>query len=134
MPLHSMYRFWSLQSECTKLKRFLTQSELVQWQIKSIFLCFSLRNKWETELYNIFIWVIDIKRNIDWSSFDILNLEHAWQSSFWQTVILLWFNFLLLFLLSALCNPATLYRYDTKKRNLCIITSESKKLRQSTAA
>ena len=76
----------------------------------------------EIELYNLFTFslgsfkIIDIKRDIDWSNFDIFNLTKVWktafnlarQTSLQQTVLLLWFHFFLLFLLSALCNLATL--------------------------
>ena len=83
----------------------------------------------EIELYNLFTFslgsfkIIDIKRDIDWSNFDIFNLTKVWktafnlarQTSLQQTVLLLWFHFFLLFLLSALCNLATLYHIVLKK-------------------
>ena len=84
----------------------------------------------ETELYNLFTFslgsfkIIDIKRDIGqiltfstWQKFERLLLTLQDRPLYNKTVLLLWFHFFLLFLLSTLSNLATLY-HSTKERNV----------------
>ena len=84
----------------------------------------------ETELYNLFTFslgsfkIIDIKRDIGqiltfstWQKFERLLLTLQDRPLYNKTVLLLWFHFFLLFLLSTHSNLATLY-HSTKERNV----------------